>query len=167
MRLFFGLATPPRTAIAIADWRDRRFPADGRPVPVPNLHITLAFLGQVADERLDCVCAAAQRMSTGFSHRVGGFQKLLAAFHRARARHQHHGSAPDGHPVHRYLCVLRMKVATGQLERLEHRDRTFNTRERFPRQLLHARSVTNDADNRAPSSLRDVGLGLDLGLATE
>ena len=31
MRLFFGLAAPPEAAVAIADWRDRRFPASGRP----------------------------------------------------------------------------------------------------------------------------------------
>ncbi len=63
MRLFFGLATPPETAVAIADWRDRRFPASGRPVPAANLHITLAFLGDISEHRLERLCGAVDTLA--------------------------------------------------------------------------------------------------------
>lgn len=56
MRLFFGLATPPDMAVAIGDWRERKFPASGRPVPTRNLHITLAFLGDISEQRLERLC---------------------------------------------------------------------------------------------------------------
>ena len=63
MRLFFGLAAPPEAAVAIADWRDRRFPASGRPVSTANLHITLAFLGEVSERRLERLCSAVDALA--------------------------------------------------------------------------------------------------------
>lgn len=51
MRLFFGLPIAPDDALRIANWRDRMLPPLDRPVPVGNLHITLAFLGDVSPER--------------------------------------------------------------------------------------------------------------------
>ena len=58
MRLFFGLETDPATALALADWRDRELACDGRPVPVANFHITLAFVGELADSALETLCLA-------------------------------------------------------------------------------------------------------------
>ena len=52
MRLFFALEPEPRDALAIADWRDRQLNCAGRPVPVANFHITLAFLGEIRDPAL-------------------------------------------------------------------------------------------------------------------
>ncbi len=58
MRLFFALETDSKSALAITDWRDRQMPAVGRPVPAANLHITLAFLGEIRNQRLDRLCNA-------------------------------------------------------------------------------------------------------------
>ena len=55
MRVFFGLAPDPNTALAIADWRDRQLRCPGRPVAPANFHLTLAFVGELppgAIERL-------------------------------------------------------------------------------------------------------------------
>lgn len=56
MRLFFALECPAKTAVAIADWRDRQLPALPRPVAMANFHITLAFLGEVDERSLDRLC---------------------------------------------------------------------------------------------------------------
>ena len=61
MRLFFALEPGGQTAIDIADWRDRQLPAAGRPVPVANLHITLAFLGEISSHRLERLCNAVDQ----------------------------------------------------------------------------------------------------------
>ncbi len=56
MRLFFALDLPGQLALDIAGWRERSFPLPGRPVPAANFHITLAFIGDVAENRLDILC---------------------------------------------------------------------------------------------------------------
>lgn len=53
MRLFFALDLPGQLALDIADWRERSLPLPGRPVPVANFHMTLAFLGEVPESELD------------------------------------------------------------------------------------------------------------------
>jgi 2'-5' RNA ligase len=59
MRLFFGLEPDSSGKAAIADWRDRFGPCDGRSVRAGNFHITLAFLGELESRRLEALCAAA------------------------------------------------------------------------------------------------------------
>ena len=56
MRAFFGLELDTATALQIAQWRDRLLLADGRPVPPANFHITLAFIGELSQPRLDRLC---------------------------------------------------------------------------------------------------------------
>lgn len=56
MRLFFALVPPAELAAEIASWRLRYLSADGREVPVANLHITLAFLGEISPHRLEQLC---------------------------------------------------------------------------------------------------------------
>ena len=51
LRLFFALPCPPPLAERIGRWRDDR-PLPGRQVATANLHLTLAFLGQVPSARL-------------------------------------------------------------------------------------------------------------------
>jgi 2'-5' RNA ligase len=58
VRVFFGIELDADTAMAIAVWRDRQFAAGGRPVPVANFHITLAFAGELAHADLDSLCRA-------------------------------------------------------------------------------------------------------------
>jgi 2'-5' RNA ligase len=59
MRVFFALEAPAETRISIGDWRDRHSACDGRPIPVANLHITLAFAGELSDKRIERLCLAA------------------------------------------------------------------------------------------------------------
>lgn len=48
-RLFFALSLPAKMQKQVIKWRADHFPADtGRPVTAANLHITLAFLGEVS-----------------------------------------------------------------------------------------------------------------------
>lgn len=65
MRLFFGLEPTPACKSAIADWRDRFGACDGRPVPAGNFHVTLSFLGDVGERRLESLCAAVDEQGTG------------------------------------------------------------------------------------------------------
>mgnify|MGYP003513776323 FL=1 len=51
MRLFFALACPPPVTEQIVEWRSA-LALDGSPVSAANLHVTLAFVGQQAEQRL-------------------------------------------------------------------------------------------------------------------
>lgn len=53
MRLFFGLKPDDVTCMAIDRWRERMLPPLERPVPPWNLHLTLAFLGEVPERELE------------------------------------------------------------------------------------------------------------------
>lgn len=64
MRLFFALVPDPGAATAIGAWRDRHLPGQSRPVPLGNLHITLAFLGEVGEFRLERLCESVDGLST-------------------------------------------------------------------------------------------------------
>jgi len=61
MRIFFALELMPSAMLEIATWRDRSFrglAAGGaaHPVPPGNLHITLAFRGDVAEHKREVLC---------------------------------------------------------------------------------------------------------------
>ena len=62
MRLFFGLKPDPHTCLAIDHWRERTFPPLSRPVPAQNLHLTLAFLGEVTERQLEPLLEEAGRI---------------------------------------------------------------------------------------------------------
>lgn len=51
LRLFFALGCPPELAEAITTWRSNLH-VPGRPVVAANLHLTLAFLGQLPRARV-------------------------------------------------------------------------------------------------------------------
>jgi len=55
MRYFIGIDVPASTKLAIQDWRDKTWAQHTElgSVPVANLHITLAFLGQVSEQQLE------------------------------------------------------------------------------------------------------------------
>ncbi len=55
MRLFFGLEPTPEACLEVAAWRDRALPPLDRPVPAQNLHITLAFLGDVPPRKIEAL----------------------------------------------------------------------------------------------------------------
>jgi 2'-5' RNA ligase len=56
MRVFLAIEPSPDERRAIADWRDRHAPAPGRAIPAGNFHVTLAFLGEFGQSRIDTLC---------------------------------------------------------------------------------------------------------------
>lgn len=60
--MFFALWPDEETRQALVRVQRQLAAAGGRPTHALDLHITLAFLGQVAGDRLDCVYAAADRV---------------------------------------------------------------------------------------------------------
>ncbi|MGY0562978.1 MAG: RNA 2',3'-cyclic phosphodiesterase [Paraglaciecola chathamensis] len=55
MRAFFALTPPPSSKLAIDAWREKAFPHFFSPVKASNLHITLAFLGEITENHLDAL----------------------------------------------------------------------------------------------------------------
>ena len=55
-RVFFGLELDTEATLKIADWRDQQIACDGRPVPAANLHLTLAFFGELSDTSFERLC---------------------------------------------------------------------------------------------------------------
>ena len=61
MRTFFALDLPAQSKLAIARWRESAFrslEAGGlaRPVPAANFHMTLAFIGELPQRKLEQLC---------------------------------------------------------------------------------------------------------------
>lgn len=62
-RLFFGIALPNEISQSVIQWRADTFPAEaGRPVAAANLHLTLAFLGEISDEKAGALKQLAGRI---------------------------------------------------------------------------------------------------------
>lgn len=63
-RLFFAIALPPPLQRQIVRWRADHFPPEaGHPVAAANLHLTLAFLGDVSAEKQRALAAMAGRIA--------------------------------------------------------------------------------------------------------
>ena len=61
MRLFFALWPPAATVAALAAWaKEAQALTGGRPTRPESIHLTLAFLGEVAEERADDAMRAAR-----------------------------------------------------------------------------------------------------------
>jgi 2'-5' RNA ligase len=63
-RLFCALRLPADVLDALEAWQRVHVPR-GRPVPRPNLHITLAFLGWTPRDRIDDVAAELREAAAG------------------------------------------------------------------------------------------------------
>ncbi|EOY5095168.1 RNA 2',3'-cyclic phosphodiesterase [Citrobacter amalonaticus] len=62
-RLFFALELPTTVREEIIQWRAAHFPPEaGRPVAAENLHLTLAFLGDVSADKQQALIALAGRI---------------------------------------------------------------------------------------------------------
>lgn len=62
-RLFFAIELPADVQQQIVHWRAASFPGDaGRPVAAANLHLTLAFLGEVSADKQRALSAMAGRI---------------------------------------------------------------------------------------------------------
>ncbi|GHB73053.1 hypothetical protein GCM10008107_23090 [Psychrosphaera saromensis] len=79
-RYFIGLDLSSTDKLAIAHWRDKQiFAATDKPVPVENFHITLSFLGQVTQNKLEQLetlldAISTQRVNT-ITNELGVFSK--------------------------------------------------------------------------------------------
>lgn len=63
-RLFFALALPEDMQQNIVQWRADNFPPEaGRPIAAANLHLTLAFLGEVSAAKAQVLQQLAGRIS--------------------------------------------------------------------------------------------------------
>ena len=62
-RLFFAIELPADVREQIVAWRAAHFPGEaGRPVAADNLHLTLAFLGEVSADKQKALAALAGRI---------------------------------------------------------------------------------------------------------
>ncbi len=61
-RLFFALWPTPEARRALAAWVRSHAPRHARPVPADNLHLTLAFLGSLPEERHQAAHAAGSAL---------------------------------------------------------------------------------------------------------
>lgn len=62
-RLFFALEIPAAVQQQILHWRAQQFPQEtGRPVAAANLHLTLAFLGEVGPRKQQALTTLAGRI---------------------------------------------------------------------------------------------------------
>ncbi|WP_145554316.1 RNA 2',3'-cyclic phosphodiesterase [Yersinia canariae] len=68
-RLFFALSLPDTVQQNIVQWRADNFPSEaGRPIAAANLHLTLAFLGEVSLAKAQILQQQAGRISqSGFN----------------------------------------------------------------------------------------------------
>jgi RNA 2',3'-cyclic 3'-phosphodiesterase len=80
-RLFFALWPDgaQRTALVHATSKVVRH-CGGRPVPAESLHVTLAFLGAVAESRIALLSALAQRAAAGFAGQALPLSLAFARF---------------------------------------------------------------------------------------
>ena len=62
MRMFFGLDLAGADKLAIDTWRNKMLPPLAQPVSTANLHITLAFLGEVPSSHYESVFTAARQV---------------------------------------------------------------------------------------------------------
>ncbi|AHM75688.1 RNA 2',3'-cyclic phosphodiesterase [Yersinia hibernica] len=68
-RLFFALDLPDTVQQNIVQWRAAHFPPDaGRPIAAANLHLTLAFLGEVSQAKAQILQQQAGRISQSGFH---------------------------------------------------------------------------------------------------
>ncbi len=64
MRLFFAVPLSPSLAARIAGWRDAlRLPRVAAPVPASNMHVTLAFLGDVPRDEVPALLRIGARVA--------------------------------------------------------------------------------------------------------
>ncbi|MBV8043320.1 RNA 2',3'-cyclic phosphodiesterase [Pluralibacter sp.] len=125
-RLFFALELPGDVQQQIVHWRAAHFPDDaGRPVAAANLHLTLAFLGDISAEKQRALAAMAGRIrQPGFTLQLddagqwlrsrvvwlGSRQTprgLLQLANKLRAQAARSGCYQSPQPFHPHITLLR------------------------------------------------------------
>ena len=82
-RLFFAIDLPAEIREQIIHWRATHFPPEaGRPVAADNLHLTLAFLGEVSAEKEKALSLLAGRIrQPGFTPAAVVFKAIVRFIH--------------------------------------------------------------------------------------
>ena len=126
IRVFYALVLPPDLRLPIGDIaRSTARRVHGRPVPAENLHLTLAFVGEIASSRLPTLIDVGARLQgetmTLVLDRLGGFRRAgvawigssrtpqpLGPFALALARAlMAAGIACDERPFHPHMTIVR------------------------------------------------------------
>jgi 2'-5' RNA ligase len=138
MRLFVGIALPPAVSDALERIRQQFEPRSGPPGSDPALrwsapeswHVTLQFLGAVADDRAACVCeqlktvraapASVRIEGLGFFERAGVFwagvvltPQLLTLQQLVTTAMRHCGFIPEDRPYSPHITLARAKGRSG------------------------------------------------------
>jgi 2'-5' RNA ligase len=109
-RLFFALWPSAELRDTLATWSRQHAPQGARPVRPDNLHLTLAFLGSLPEERLDAVHAA------GAALRAAPVRLELARVeHWPRPRLLCALPAPGPDPLAGLATALREQLTTHRL----------------------------------------------------
>ena len=114
-RLFFALELPSAVQKQIVQWRATHFPEDaGRPVAADNLHLTLAFLGEVSAEKQRALAALAGRLrQPGFTLTLDDAGQwlrsrgLLQLASMLRAQAARSGCYQSPQPFHPHITLWR------------------------------------------------------------
>jgi 2'-5' RNA ligase len=133
MRLFIGIALPAEVSDALQGIRQRFEPHAGsglRWSARDDWHITIQFLGSVADDRLDCVRGGLRLIRAvrvplriadlGFFERAGVFwagvlltRELLALQQSVTAAMRPCGFIPEDRPYHPHITLARAQGRSG------------------------------------------------------
>ena len=134
-RLFFAIELPGDVQQQIVHWRAASFPGDaGRPVAAANLHLTLAFLGEVSADKQRALSAMAGRI------RQPGFTLTLDdAGQWLRSRVVWLGTRQPPRGVLQLANMLRAQAARSRFIRISPCCATRATRCRFRRPDLAGR----------------------------
>lgn len=125
-RLFFAIEIPAKIQKQLVQWRANNFPADaGVPVAAANMHMTLAFLGEVSAEKQRALAAMAGRIrQPGFTLHLDDAGQwlrsrvvwlgtrqpprgLLQLANMLRAQAARSGCYQSPQPFHPHLTLLR------------------------------------------------------------
>ena len=125
-RLFFAIELPGEVREQLIHWRAAQFPPEeGRPVAADNLHLTLAFLGDVSAEKQHALTQLAGRIrQPGFTLKLDdagqwlrsrvvwlGMRQpprgLLQLANMLRAQAARSGCYQSPQPFHPHLTLLR------------------------------------------------------------
>ncbi|HFF8548498.1 TPA: RNA 2',3'-cyclic phosphodiesterase [Kluyvera cryocrescens] len=125
-RLFFAIEIPAKIQKQLVQWRADHFPADaGVPVAAANMHMTLAFLGEVSAEKQRALATLAGRIQQpGFTLHLDDAGQwlrsrvvwlgtrqpprgLLQLANMLRAQAARSGCYQSPQPFHPHLTLLR------------------------------------------------------------
>ena len=106
-RLFFAIDLPAEIREQIIHWRATHFPPDaGRPVAADNLHLTLAFLGEVSAEKEKALSLWLRSRVVWLGMRQPP-RGLIQLANMLRSQAARSGCFQSNRPFHPHITLLR------------------------------------------------------------